>query len=207
MAKAPRPGAVKTRLGRDIGMVGAAWWYRWQLDRLIRRVGRDPRWRTVLAISPDRARFDCRPWPRRLHRIPQGRGDLGDRLTRVFRQAGPGPVVIVGGDIPGITAGQVEQAFRALGTHDAVLGPSDDGGYWAIGLRRTRSIPARFLKPVRWSTPETHADTDRAMTRFWPGIRIALIDTLNDVDTVDDLYAIKRQKPGKAIRAFPGTHP
>jgi glycosyltransferase A (GT-A) superfamily protein (DUF2064 family) len=53
MVKAPRPGRVKTRLGRGIGMGAAAWWYRHQTRTLIRRL-RDPRWQIVLAVSPDR---------------------------------------------------------------------------------------------------------------------------------------------------------
>ena len=50
MVKEPRPGRVKTRLGRDIGMVGAAWWFRHQTRSLIRRL-RDPRWQIVLAVA------------------------------------------------------------------------------------------------------------------------------------------------------------
>ena len=51
MVKEPRPGRVKTRLGRDIGMTCAAWWFRHQTRRLLRRLD-DPRWQMVLAVSP-----------------------------------------------------------------------------------------------------------------------------------------------------------
>jgi len=54
MVKEPRPGRVKSRLGRDIGMVAAAWWFRHQVKRLLRAV-EDPRWQVVLAVSPDNA--------------------------------------------------------------------------------------------------------------------------------------------------------
>ena len=54
MVKEPRPGRVKTRLGRNIGMTAAAWWFRHQTARLLRRL-RDPRWQIVLAVAPDRA--------------------------------------------------------------------------------------------------------------------------------------------------------
>jgi hypothetical protein len=53
MLKIPRPGRVKTRLARDIGTVPAAWWMRHQTARVIRRLARDPRWRLVLAVTPD----------------------------------------------------------------------------------------------------------------------------------------------------------
>ena len=53
--KEPVAGRVKTRLGRDIGMTNAAWWFRHQTADLIRKMSRDPRWETVLAIAPDTA--------------------------------------------------------------------------------------------------------------------------------------------------------
>src|SRR5680860_474292 len=101
MLKEPRPGRVKTRLGRDIGMVAAAWWFRNQTARLIRQV-QDPRWQVILAVAPDRAGLASRVWPAHLPRIAQGGGDLGDRMARLMRVLPPGPVCIIGGDIPGV---------------------------------------------------------------------------------------------------------
>ena len=80
MVKEPHPGRVKTRLGRDIGMTAAAWWFRHQSGSLIRRLGRDPRWQTVLAVSPDQEGLASRVWPYHLPRWPQGRGDFRPRL-------------------------------------------------------------------------------------------------------------------------------
>ena len=101
MVKEPRPGRVKTRLGRGIGMVAAAWWFRHQVARLLRRV-EDPRWRLVLAVSPDTEGLASRVWPAHLPRMAQGRGDLGDRMGRIFRSLPPGRVCIIGADIPEI---------------------------------------------------------------------------------------------------------
>jgi glycosyltransferase A (GT-A) superfamily protein (DUF2064 family) len=94
--KEPWPGRVKTRLARGLGPVGAAWWFRRQAARLLRAVGRDPRWRTVLAVTPDRAGLASRVWPAGLARWPQGPGDLGARMGRAFAAMPPGPVLIVG---------------------------------------------------------------------------------------------------------------
>ena len=182
MLKEPRPGRVKTRLGRDLGMVRAAWWFRHQSHRVIRTLD-DPRWRTVLAVSPDRAGLTSRVWPARLGREPQGRGDLGDRMARIFRSMPPGPVVIVGADIPGVSRDHIMRAFRALGDHDAVFGPAADGGYWLVGLKRVAAPPAGLFRDVRWSTE--HALSDSLATL--PGLRIALLDRLCDVDTAADL--------------------
>ena len=182
MVKEPRPGRVKTRLGRGIGMVAAAWWFRHQVRRLLRRVD-DPRWHLVLAVSPDRAGMASRVWPAHLPRVPQGPGDLGDRMGRLFRGLPPGPVCIIGADIPGIDRGHIARAFAALGAHDAVIGPAPDGGYWLIGLRRTAAVPARLFHGVRWSSAHARSDTLAGLA----GHRVALTDTLSDVDEARDL--------------------
>ncbi len=116
--------------------------------------------------------------------IPQGGGDLGDRMGRVMRAAPTGPVCIIGADIPGITRAHIGRAFRALGNHDAVFGPAPDGGYWLIGLRRTAPPPSTLFQGVRWSSPDALTDTISTL----PGLRIAQIDTLRDVDRAADLY-------------------
>lgn len=182
MVKEPRPGRVKTRLGRDIGMTTAAWWFRHQVRRLLRRV-RDPRWHVVLAVAPDRDGLLSRVWPEDLPRIPQGSGDLGDRMGRVFRTLPPGPVAIIGADVPGVTRTRIAEAFAALGAHDAVFGPAPDGGYWLIGLKRVGPVPGALFHGVRWSTAHALADTEASL----PGLRIAHVATLGDVDTVADL--------------------
>jgi len=187
MLKEPRPGRVKTRLGADIGMVAAAWWFRHQTARLLRRI-RDPRWQIILAVAPDRAGMASRVWPAHLPRIAQGPGDLGARMARIMRALPPGPVCIIGGDIPGVAPRHIAAGFAALGGHDAAFGPAPDGGYWLIGLRRTRAIPAGFLQGVRWSTADALADSMATL----PGARIALVDTLRDIDTAADLVPAAR---------------
>ncbi len=185
MLKEPRPGRVKTRLARDIGPIAATWWVRHQTARLLRRL-RDTRWDLVLAVAPDVASLTSRAWPDDLERIPQGPGDLGARMARVMRSRPPGPVCIVGGDIPGITPAHIVRAFAALGRNDAVFGPAPDGGYWLVGMKRIRAVPASFLQDVRWSTEHALAESRATL----PDSRIGLVDTLRDVDTADDLRAL-----------------
>lgn len=189
MVKEPRPGRVKTRLGRDIGHVAAAWWFRHQVTGLLRRL-RDPRWDLVLAVSPDRAGVLSRVWPSDLPRIAQGRGDLGDRMARVFCAASSGPTCIIGADIPGIDRHRVARAFGKLRGADAVFGPAEDGGYWLIGLNVVRARPPgfSFLRDVRWSTEHALADTVAGLADH----RVAYADRLQDVDTVADLAMTSR---------------
>lgn len=184
MVKEPRAGRVKTRLGRDIGMTEAAWWFRYQSQKIIRILSRDPRWKTVLAVAPDVDGLNSRIWPKNLDRWPQGQGDLGDRMGRIFRHAPSGPVVIIGADIPDITPELINDAFTALGNHDAVVGPAPDGGYWLIGLKRgAKPVPTTLFQNVRWSHAQTLNDTLRSLNTN----SVKRIATLNDVDTVDDL--------------------
>ncbi|WP_127113095.1 TIGR04282 family arsenosugar biosynthesis glycosyltransferase [Shimia sediminis] len=182
MVKEPRPGRVKTRLGKDLGMATAARWFRHQSARLLRRI-EDPRWQTVLAVAPDQEGLTSRIWPAHLPRVPQGRGDLGDRMARLFRTLPPGPVCIIGADIPGVTRTHVARAFHALGDHQAVFGPATDGGYWLVGLKRTSPVPPTLFENVRWSSKHALSDSMATLRNH----RIALTDTLSDVDTAEDL--------------------
>lgn len=187
MVKEPRPGRVKTRLGRDIGMTASAWWFRHQVSALLRRI-ESPKWDIVLAVAPDVAGLMSRVWPAHLARIPQGVGDLGDRMGGVFRGLPPGPVCIIGADIPGITQARIAESFEALGNHDAVFGPADDGGYWLVGMKRTGPVPTGLFNNVRWSTKHALADSKRSMGN----LRIANVATLRDVDTLADLKSLSR---------------
>jgi hypothetical protein len=193
-AKAPAAGRVKTRLGREIGMTVAATWARHMLRMLVRDLGRDPRWETLLAVSPDRAAAESRLWPAGPRRIAQGPGDLGMRMARVFRDLPPGPVVLIGSDIPGVTPALVAEAFGHLGRADAVFGPATDGGYWLVGLARgRRRLPAGLFRGVRWSTRHALADTLATL----PGHRIAFAAPLADIDEAEDWRAhLRRDRRG-----------
>lgn len=174
-AKAPRFATVKTRLAATIGPVEALRFHRAQLRRLIRDLGADPRWRTVLAVAPDGARG---PWTGGLPVMGQGPGGLGPRMRRCLLGApGQGPVVLIGSDIPAVRPRHIARALALLARHDAVFGPAEDGGFWLVGLSRRRPLPDPFAG-ARWSTPHALADCRAAL----PRARVALADRLADVD-------------------------
>jgi len=182
--KEPRAGRVKTRLARGIGSVRAAWWQRHQAARLIRRLAADPRWETWLAVTPDAEGLASRVWPAHLPRWPQGGGDLGVRMGRAFRGFPPGPLVIVGADIPDLGPDHVAAAFAALGDHEAAFCPTYDGGYCLIALKRSpRRAPVGLFEGVRWSTEHALSDTLASLG----GGKVALLETLRDVDDAVDL--------------------
>ncbi len=179
MVKEPRAGRVKTRLGREIGMTNAAWWYRHQLARTLRNL-RDPRWSLVLAVSPDAAVAN-RCFPAGLERIPQGGGDLGQRMRNALI-ATPGPTLLIGSDIPGVTRTHIAKGFRTLGDARTVIGPAKDGGFWLVGLKHPAQAPQNLFTGTRWSHSETLADTLPSLPH-----PVARIDMLADVDTARDL--------------------
>ncbi len=181
MSKAPRMGNVKTRLAKDIGAAEALRFYKTNTVELLRNVGSDPRWATVIAAAPDVSAPETGFWPDAMPRVPQGEGDLGARMDGVMQIMPPGPVVLIGCDIPNVTDTRIAAAFKALGNHDAVFGPAEDGGYWLVGLKRFPRVRSIFGN-VRWSTEHALADT-RANLK---GARVALLDTLPDIDTGAD---------------------
>jgi rSAM/selenodomain-associated transferase 1 len=183
-ARRPRLGVGKRRLAADVGDVEALRFAREALDRLIRTLGRDPRWRLWLAVAPDRP-LD---WVHTGTAIPQGAGGLGERLTRVIDALPPGPVVVLGSDTPTVTRSDIAEAFRVLGPHRAVFGPAPDGGYWLIGLRRGFREALPFAG-VRWSTPHALADTLDNLA----GCPVALLREREDIDDGPALKRYRRQ--------------
>lgn len=183
MIKEPRPGRVKTRLAADIGVIDATWWFRHQVAALLRKTAIDPRWTTWLAVSPDTA-MTSGYWPAGLPRMPQGSGDLGARMRRVFGRFCTGSVLIIGADIPGIDKRHIAAAFDTLDGNDVVFGPAPDGGYWLVGVKSGKALPESFLMGVRWSS--SHALED-SLKSLGGRRRVGVTNELADVDSVADL--------------------
>lgn len=173
MARQPILGQGKRRLAADLGDPAAHRFQRVALGRLLQRLGADPRWRLCLAITPDKP-------AQRLGAdfvVGQGEGDLGQRMTRLSERMAPGPLVYIGSDTPDVATTDIEAAFEALETSDAVVGPALDGGFWLIGFSQAQRQHLPF-KGVRWSTPHTRADTVINLA----GKRIMMLRELEDVD-------------------------
>ena len=191
-ARAPMLGIGKRRLAREIGDLAALRFELLMLARLLRRIGRDRRWRLRLALTSHHARYRRRLWPPRTPVITQGEGDLGGRMRRVLAACLPGPAVLVGSDIPALGPRHIAQAFRLLGRHDVVFGPAQDGGFWLVGARGSQRLQALFTK-VRWSSPHALAD---ALASLPPQVSVGLAATLEDVD---DAEAYRRLAPRRGF--------
>ena len=190
--RAPQLGRGKRRLAQEIGDVATVRFERLMLALLLRRLGRDRRWRLRIAVTPDKACRQTRHWRRGVAAEGQGGGDLGIRMRRALAACPPGPVVLVGGDIPALAARHVAAAFRLLGRHDLVFGPAEDGGFWLVGARRSPRLPPLFKK-VRWSGPYALGDT---LAGLPPRVTVGFVDRLADVD---DSEAYRRLAPRRGF--------
>jgi rSAM/selenodomain-associated transferase 1 len=183
----PLPGRVKTRLIPALGPAGAADLQRWLTDKTLE---------TAKALAFPRG-IDVEVCfeggsERKMRRLlgagvsfsPQVKGDLGVRMSSAFFDAfrgGARRVVLSGTDIPELKADNLGQAFDALTENDLVIGPSNDGGYWLIGLNR----PAHLFQAIKWGTGAVLAQT-LALAKE-QGLRVKQLDSLTDIDTAEDL--------------------
>ena len=190
LAREPRPGLVKSRLAAEIGEEMAAALYRaFILDTLdlCVRVAAGARY---LAFTPDgAAEAFAAIAGDRFRRIPQGAGDLGERILRSVRRLfddGIGRAVAVGSDSPTLPPVLVEEALDALERRDVVLGPSLDGGYYLIGIREGDGA---LFDGIPWGTADVfHATVRRVRERRRA---LAVLPPWYDVDTAADLKVLR----------------
>jgi rSAM/selenodomain-associated transferase 1 len=190
--RAPQLGGGKRRLARAIGDVATLRFERLMIALLLRRLARGRRWQLRIAVTPDKARRRACHWRRGIETAGQGSGDLGVRMRRALAACPPGPVVLVGGDIPALRAHHVAAAFRVLGNRDLVFGPAEDGGFWLVGARRRPRLP-RLFERVRWSGPDALADTLGGLPH---GVMMGFVERLEDVDDGD---AYRRLAPRRGF--------
>ncbi len=196
-AKPPRAGEAKTRLIPALGAEGAA---------ALARAFLEDTWALLEALPWAQAVLSSTaPWPPALLPSPaaqvwlQGEGELGARLERSLERALLlTPLAFaLGADSPGLPAGHLERARAALSDADAVLGPSDDGGFYLLGLRR--ALPPGALAGLPWSAPDTRLHTEARLRAL--GLRVAHAPPWFDVDTPEDLTRLRGGPLPPATRA------
>jgi len=179
--KNPRLGKVKTRLAKTIGQEKALKIY----HKLLKHTEA-----TISQLSCDIALYfsdgieNDAPWNKSHYKknIQSGK-DLGERMQSAFRdqfQNHYNQVVIIGSDLWDLNPTILEEAFNELSSHDVVVGPAKDGGYYLLGLNDMQ--PALF-KNKSWSTPEVLEQTLLDLQNQ----NVKLLNTLNDIDTFEDL--------------------
>jgi rSAM/selenodomain-associated transferase 1 len=187
-AREPVLGRVKTRLAAGIGAEAALAVYRELLALTAAAAAQAGVPATVwLAEAPATAAAEVpRPeWPGLPWRVQPAVGSLGARMSYAFGEAfaaGAGRVVVIGTDCPGLSGELLTQAFAQLLTHDLVVGPADDGGYYLLGMN---ALAPELFENKAWSTDSVLPDTLADAARL--GLRVAQLPTLHDVDSAADL--------------------
>jgi rSAM/selenodomain-associated transferase 2/rSAM/selenodomain-associated transferase 1 len=185
----------KTRLIPAVGAAGATNLARAFFDDIWATVREVSDASLVLAVTEPDPALDPGP---NIEVWMQGDGDLGDRMERALRRGleQADAAIVVGSDLPGLPSRVFVAARDALRTHDAVIGPSDDGGFYLIGLTR---CPAGLLAGLPWSRSDTCAHT---LTRLGAhGLRIQQIEHWFDVDTPEDLERLRKLISSGAVSA------
>lgn len=190
VAKRPAPGRTKTRLTPPLTPEQASVLYECFLRDTLDLMRRVPDVQPAIAYLPAEESSYFEELAPDFELVLQEGEDLGARLDNAlssYLEAGCQRVVIMNSDGPTLPVARLEAAFDGLRNGaDVVLGPSDDGGYYLIGLRR----PApRLLREVRMSTPDVLADTLAIAAE--EGLRVELLSPWYDVDDADSLARLQ----------------
>ena len=183
--KAPRTGYVKTRLARSIGSEPALQVYQSLVERQLSKFSSNDYFE--IHYAPEDALEEMRNWLGDEYMFyPQCEGGLGVRLERAVVSAfkrGAASVICIGGDCPKLNRGHLEQAAAALqNNYDIVLGPSEDGGYYLVGLNGPH---IELFQDIPWSTRNTLEASLKKSSAL--NLRVKLLETLYDVDEIADL--------------------
>ena len=183
LAKAPVAGEVKTRLASPARASALARAFLVDTFAALRSSSwADPVLATTAALDPAlEDQLQAPIWM-------QGDGDLGARIERVLRRAlASAPrAIAMGADTPGLPAAALDRAHEALRTADAAIGPTEDGGFYLLALRR---CPEGLLAGLPWSQSDTFAATLARLRER--GLSTVVLDAWFDVDRPADLERLR----------------
>jgi rSAM/selenodomain-associated transferase 1 len=191
VAKRPAPGQTKTRLTPPLEPDQAAQLYECLLLDTLELARAVPEVEPMIAYAPQEEHEYFHELAPGLKLIPQTGDNLGERLDNALTyclQHGFSRAVIMDSDSPTLPSAYLARAFEELGAAEVVLGPCEDGGYYLIGL--TQPQP-RLLREVKMSTP--HVTRDTLALAEEEGLRVALLPSWYDVDTLDELERLQRE--------------
>jgi uncharacterized protein len=184
----PELGKVKTRLAASVGPEVALEIYLHLLQHT-RTVTQNLAVDKVVYYSDKVEEQDM--WPGQYYQKKvQPEGDLGEKMAAAFADAfaeGYTSVVIIGSDCQQLTQEIIEKAFQELQTHEVVIGPALDGGYYLLGMNRPHP---ELFQDKRWSTEHVFPDTLYDIGRLH--LSHTLLPRLQDVDHLEDL-----EEPGQ----------
>ena len=198
ITKAPTAGDVKTRLCPPLSHEEAAALHHCFFLDTVEKIMRLGMTNPVISYTPDseQAYFEALVPGALL--LPQRGDELGARMADCFEQRfirGDTGVILTGSDLPTLPQRVFWEAVKRLASPqiDMVIGPSEDGGYYLVGLC---SVQRYLFEDMTWSTPQVFGETVQRAKKL--GLRLAYLPTWFDVDTPDDLdrlHALWTRKP------------
>jgi rSAM/selenodomain-associated transferase 1 len=182
IAKQPQVGATKTRLSPPLTLMEAAELFEALLLDTIDLVSNISGLDLAVAVTPpDSIPYFERITPPGTLLLPVTCRDIGDCLTQVFEQLflkGYPRVLAFNSDGPSLPVEYLQQALRLLADHDVVFGPSEDGGYYLVGLEK---LYPQLFKDIAWSTPEV---LPQSLAKAGAqDLRVAILPEWYDIDT------------------------
>ncbi len=178
----PELGKVKSRLAKDLGKEKALAIYKELLNHT-EKISRDINCDKWVLYSENISNEDI--WDNNIFdKQLQTGADLGERMFNAFESGfntGYDEIIIIGSDIYELEQKDIEEAFEKLKTSEAVIGPSEDGGYYLLGLKN--SFPAVF-ENKDWGTPSVFKDTEN---NFKSLKNYTVLKKLNDIDVISDI--------------------
>lgn len=188
--KSPDVGAVKSRLAATVQADVALELYRCFVSDMMGMIAQGG-YPLVISFYPPDSGQKIAGWLGQEHTfLPQSGGDLGERMKNAFRTVfsqGVASAILIGTDIPDLPAPVIDEALTSLTDHDAVVGPTYDGGYYLIGFTADTFLPQAF-DGISWSSPEVFAQTLCALEAA--GCRVHVLQRWRDIDTFEDLEAL-----------------
>lgn len=190
--KNPRLGQVKTRLAATMGAEEALRIYQYLLNqtKAVSLSSPAERWLWYSELPDQEDGWESHLF----HKMQQTSGDLGHRMSAAFEAAfaaGAEKAVLIGSDCPYLRPDLLEQAFLGLDKEEVVIGPTFDGGYYLIGMRRW--LPMLF-EGISWSTETVFSETLQRMKAI--GVVGIVLDRLADIDEESDWLAFQETGGG-----------
>ena len=187
--KSPEKGQVKSRLAKAIGEDAALDVYKCLVSQTLENL-KDGDYLFRICFYPSDSGAIIENWlGNAYYYSPQHGRDLGEKMKNAFVHAfsdGVEKVLLIGSDIPDMSIPLLNEAFNALDSSDAVIGPANDGGYYLIGFNRASFLPDIF-QGIVWSTDSVFDDTMKVFVKS--GLSVHALRVLTDVDTFEDLKA------------------
>lgn len=188
--KYPQPGKVKTRLARDIGEKKALELYKLIVTNILSKIVYED-YDISIFFTPANKSHHVQEWIniKDIKFFPQSGKNLGNKMLNAFETSqsiGYKKAVIIGTDCLEINASIITDAFNHLDSHDMVLGPATDGGYYLIGLN---NMIEQLFQGIEWGTDKVLKNT--LNTARVLNIKYKLLDFQSDIDNSKDLINYK----------------